>query len=222
MYKLIRQRRKSVTIHVEDDLNVVVKAPHSIPQKEIDQIVIKHEEWIQKTIKEKKALAIQKDWLMNEEILYLGKKIPVVIEEDPKAKSNVCLQQGVFIITTPNKKDHFLIKKQLETYTKKQALNLFTTLTEKYCRLLGCNYHTLTIRKQKTRWGSCSSNGALSYNIRLMSAPIEAIEYVVLHEVMHLIHFNHSPLFWQAIAKIMPDYKKWQQYLKEQGNILDI
>ena len=222
MYKLIRQRRKSVTIHVEDDLNVVVKAPYSIAQREIDEIVIKHEAWIQKTIKEKKALAIQKDWLMNQEILYLGKRIPIRIEENPVAKPNVCIETDVMIITTPNKKDHFLIKKQLEAYTKEQALNLFTTLTEKYCSLLGCNYHTITIRRQKTRWGSCSNKGTLSYNIRLMSAPIEAIEYVVLHEVMHLIHFNHSPLFWQAIAKIMPDYKKWQHYLKEQGNILDI
>ena len=80
----------------------------------------------------------------------------------------------------------------------------------------------MTLRKQKTRWGSCSSKGGLSYNIRLMSAPIEVIEYVVLHEVMHLIYFDHSKAFWNAIAKVMPDYKTRQSYLKEQGNILDI
>lgn len=222
MYKLIRQRRKSVTIRIEDDLSVIVKAPYSVSQKEIDQIVAKHEGWIMRTIEEKKALTLQKDWLVTGEILYLGHKLKIEINEVSNEKIDVNLTPNSLIITTPNKKDHFLIKKQVEAYIKKQALNLFTALTEKYCSHLGCKYHTLTIRKQKTRWGSCSSKGALSYNIKLMSAPIEAIEYVVLHEVMHLIHFDHSPQFWQDIAKVMPDYKIWQQYLKEQANILDI
>lgn len=222
MYKLIRQRRKSVTIHIEDNLSIIVKAPYSISQKEIDQIVIKHEAWIKKTLQDKKELAKQKDWINNEELLYLGQKLHVYIHEAPTKKLEVSVTDGTLTIVTPNKKDHFLIKTQVETYTKEQGLKLFTTLTDKYCKLLGCDYRSLTLRRQKTRWGSCSSKGGLSYNIRLMSAPIEVIEYVVLHEVMHLRHFDHSPAFWAAIAKVMPDYKTRQQYLKEQGNILDI
>lgn len=222
MYKIIRQRRKSVTIHIEDDLSIVVKAPYDISHEEIDKIVTKHEVWINKTIRDKENLARRKDWLHNGEILYLGKKLQVCIDEEPTGKVAVSVADGVLTIVTPNKKDHFLIKTQLEMYTKEQALKLFTTLTDKYCNLLGCKYSSLTLRKQKTRWGSCSSKGGLSYNIRLMSAPIEVIEYVVLHEVMHLIYFDHSKAFWNAIAKVMSDYKIRQSYLKEQGNILDI
>ena len=222
MYKLIRQKRKSVTIHIEDDLSIIVKAPYSISQNEIDQIVIKHKAWIDKTLEEKKNLAKQKDWINNQELLYLGQKLCVVIQESMTIKPQVSIADGILTIVTPNKKDHFLIKTQVETYTKEQGLKVFTTLTDKYCHLLGCHYRSITLRKQKTRWGSCSSKGGLSYNIRLMSAPIEVIEYVVLHEVMHLRHFDHSLTFWASLAKVMPDYKIRQQYFKEQGNILDI
>lgn len=222
MYKIIRQKRKSVTIHIEEDLSILVKAPYTISDEEIDKILKKYENWIHKTLKDKEILAKQKDWLWNEEILYLGKKLKVCIDEDKTGKVTVSVADRIFKIITPNKKDHFLIKTQVDRYIKRQALELFTTLTNKYCDLLGCEYSSLTLRRQKTRWGSCSSKGGLSYNIRLMSAPIEVIEYVVLHEVMHLIYFNHSKAFWDAIAQVMPDYKIRQNYLKEQGNRLDI
>ena len=222
MYKIIRQKRKSVTIHIEEDLSILVKAPYTISDEEINSILKKNEKWIDKTLKKKEALAKQKDWLSNKEILYLGKTLQVCIDEDKMGKVTVSVTDDVFQIVTPNKKDYFLIKNQVDLYIKRQALELFTILTNKYCDLLGCQYSTLTLRRQKTRWGSCSSKGNLSYNIRLMSAPIEIIEYVVLHEVMHLKYFNHSKIFWDAIAQVMPDYKIRQNYLKEYGHRLDI
>ena len=222
MYKIIKQKRKSVTIRIDEELNILVKAPYTISDKEVQAIIKQNEDWINKTLKEKEVLMRQKDWLMNGEILYLGEKLQVCIEEDKMGKVTVGIEDGIFKITTPNKNDHFLIKSQVDRYIKKQALTLFTVLTERYCKLIKCQYQNITLRKQKTRWGSCSSKGNLSYNLRLMSAPIEIIEYVVLHEVMHLKYFDHSRMFWNAIEDIMPDYKIRQNYLKQQGYRLDI
>lgn len=222
MYKLIRQKRKTIGIYIQNDLSVLVKAPYYMKQEAIDEFVSKNQEWIVKTISDKRTLAKQKDWLARREILYLGNTLKVEIKEMSMVKPTVEVSETTFTIITPNKDDNFLIKKQVETYIKEQALQLFTKFTKEYCDLLGCQYEKITLRKQKTRWGSCSTKGTLSFNIRLMGAPIEVIRYVVLHEVVHLIHFNHSTSFWHTIEGVMPDYKLRKNYLKEHGNILDI
>lgn len=222
MYKLVRQKRKTLAIYIQDDLTVLVKAPYTINSKMIDEFVAKHQEWINKTVEEKQQRLQAKDWLAKREILYLGDKLAVEIEESLTLKSTITTSDKHFIIITPNKNDLFLIKKQVEMYMKKQALKLLTQFTQEYCDLLGCKYEKITIRKQKTRWGSCSARGTLSYNVRLIGAPIEVIRYVALHEVVHLIHFDHSKAFWHTIEQIMPDYKLRQNYLKENANILNI
>lgn len=81
-------------------------------------------------------------------------------------------------------------------------------------------YHNITIRDQKTRWGSCSSRGNLSFNWRLMLAPPAVLDYVVVHELCHLEHMNHSKDFWQCVESILPDYKERRKWLKEHGQEL--
>lgn len=84
----------------------------------------------------------------------------------------------------------------------------------------GGSYDKITIRDQKTRWGSCSSNGTLSFNYRLMLAPPKILDYVVVHELCHLKHMNHSPAFWHAVEDVLPDYRERKQWLKEHGSEL--
>lgn len=222
MYKLIRQNRKTIGIYIQDDLSVLVKAPYAMKQEAIDGFVTKNKEWIEKTICDKQKRIQEKDWFTRREILYLGNTLKVEIKEQSTVKPTIEISDTTFTIITPNKADTFLIKKQVELYVKEHALQLFTKLTREYCTLLGCEYEKITVRKQKTRWGSCSAKGTLSFNIRLMGAPIDVIRYVVLHEVVHLIYFNHGKQFWHTIEEVMPDYKLRKNYLKEHANILDI
>lgn len=84
----------------------------------------------------------------------------------------------------------------------------------------GGSYNTIAIREQKTRWGSCSSNGTLSFHWRLMMAPPHVLDYVVVHELCHLTHMNHSKAFWGLVEQVMPDYKRYQNWLKEHGSEL--
>ena len=89
-----------------------------------------------------------------------------------------------------------------------------------YQAFTGGSYQKITIRDQKTRWGSCSSNGTLSFSFRLMMAPPLVLDYVVVHELCHLTHMNHSKEFWNMVESILPDYKEHRKWLKENGHTL--
>lgn len=97
----------------------------------------------------------------------------------------------------------------------------FPKRCEELIQLTGGHYEKITIRNQKTRWGSCSQTGTLSFNYRLMMAPPEVIDYVIVHELCHLTHMNHSKAFWNKVADILPDYAKRKQWLKVHGHELD-
>ena len=89
-----------------------------------------------------------------------------------------------------------------------------------YARLLGVTYGRISIRKQKTRWGSCSREGNLNFNCLLMMVPPEVLDYVVVHELSHRLEMNHSARFWTQVEKVIPDYKKAKKWLKEHGSQL--
>lgn len=101
-----------------------------------------------------------------------------------------------------------------------EAMRVIPARTAHFAPLVGVRYGRITIRNQKTRWGSCSSKGNLNFNCLLMLAPPEVLDYVVVHELCHRREMNHSPRFWAEVAKIIPDYKKHEQWLKTEGTKL--
>ena len=86
-----------------------------------------------------------------------------------------------------------------------------------FSKIIGVDYGGITIRNQKTRWGSCSSKGNLNFNCLLMLMPAEVIDYVVVHEQCHRKEMNHSKAFWSEVAKVIPDYKAQVKWLKDEG-----
>ena len=111
-------------------------------------------------------------------------------------------------------------KEALEKRYRKAAKIYIPQRVEYYARHVGVTYEAVRIREQKTRWGSCSSNKTLSFNWRLMLAPPQILDYVIVHEVCHLRHMNHSKEFWSLVETIMPDYKDKKKWLKENGHRL--
>ena len=111
--------------------------------------------------------------------------------------------------------DPDLIKKH-----KKYARKIFETKVAYFHQFTGGEYTSITIRDQKTRWGSCSGRGTLSFNWRLILAPTEILDYVVVHELCHLTHMNHSKEFWGLVGSVIPDYKVRRKWLKENGHTL--
>lgn len=94
--------------------------------------------------------------------------------------------------------------------------------TDHYAQILHVTYGRITVREQKTRWGSCSSQGNLNFNWKLILTPPEILDYVVVHELCHRLQMNHSPAFWQEVARVMPDYAQRRAWLKQNGWILDL
>ncbi|MCD7836919.1 MAG: M48 family metallopeptidase [Lachnospiraceae bacterium] len=108
----------------------------------------------------------------------------------------------------------------LERRYRNAARIKITARVEYYHSITGGHYTSITIRNQKTRWGSCSSRGTLSFNYRLIFAPPEILDYVVVHELCHLTHMDHSKSFWSMVASIMPEYRQYRQWLNEHGTEL--
>lgn len=126
-----------------------------------------------------------------------------------KAKADIAAARG---------KRAFTDKEISELVSK--AKDIIPPKAEHYADVLGVKYGRITIRNQKTRWGSCSAKKNLNFNCYLMNAPERVIDYVVIHEVCHLIHMDHSKEFWALVEDMMPDYKMWRGWLKDNGDSL--
>ena len=101
-----------------------------------------------------------------------------------------------------------------------QATQLIPERVKYFAPLVGVTYGRITIRNQKSRWGSCSAKGNLNFNIGLLLAPPEVLDYVVVHELCHRKEMNHSPKFWAEVSKLIPDYKQHEKWLKDNGRAI--
>lgn len=122
-------------------------------------------------------------------------------------------------LSIQNEKHKPLSEQEIKLLTTK-AKRILPVKVKKYADQIGVSYERITIRMQKSRWGSCSSQGNLNFNCLLMNAPDEVIDYVVVHELCHRKEMNHSPRFWALVESILPDYKKRRQWLKDHGKEL--
>ena len=118
------------------------------------------------------------------------------------------------------KTDQIMISEEQRREGIERAKRIFPERTAYFALRMGVDYGRITIREQKTRWGSCSSKGNLNFNCLLMLAPPEVLDYVVVHELCHRKQMNHSKAFWAEVEKVCPDYKAAKKWLKEEGSQL--
>lgn len=123
------------------------------------------------------------------------------------------------ILLTPAERKRLEI---LEKRYRKAVRDTFEKRVAYWHPFTGGNYTSITVRDQRSRWGSCSSRGTLSFNYRLVFAPPRVLDYVVVHELCHLTHMNHSKDFWNMVGTVMPDYKVCKNWLKEHGHELTL
>ena len=113
-----------------------------------------------------------------------------------------------------------MIKEELHRWYKDQAKRIFQEKAERFSKIMGLKYNRMMVKNQKTRWGSCSSKGNINLNWRVIMAPDEVSDYLIIHELVHLKYLNHSPDFWNLVKTYQPDYLKWRSWLRENGKIL--
>lgn len=215
-YTVVKQKRKTATIVIDKEQQVIVKVPERMTQRQIDTLILQHSTWIEEMLAKKKARLEASDWLITGKQLYLGNYWPVTIKQVPLQGGQILFntEMGFKLVT-----DGTVVcaRQLMEQFYRRKAQEMIPPLVMHYAEQVGVSYGKITIRKQETRWGSCSSSGNLSFNMKILFAPIEMIEYIVLHEVMHLRHFDHSKAFWADIENYMPDYKTRMSYFKQYG-----
>lgn len=126
------------------------------------------------------------------------------------------------ILTLPQPDDEQAVRAALRQALSRRALVRIREKLDEYAPKIGVAFGRVAIRDQKSRWGSCSAKRNLNFNWKLIMAPPEALEYVVIHELCHLIEFNHSPRFWNLVKQQMPEYESWKKWLKAHGSELGV
>lgn len=157
---------------------------------------------------------------MEGKLLYRGKWYLVCLDMDThRRRIRVELEEDRILLHTSGTDKAFL-QEGLEQWYSRQAHMIFPVRVMHYQQFTGGRVNQIHIRDQKTRWGSCSSLKNLNFNWRLVMAPPEVLDYVVVHELCHLTHMNHSREFWEMVGRVMPEYRKWKQWLKENEKLL--
>jgi predicted metal-dependent hydrolase len=176
----------------------------------VDFIRIKSD-WIAETLQQMPSKKLLKPGVV---IPVLGEKIR--LRHDPEMRSLFTLKDGQLTISGPREQ----WDKRVEDALKKIVRNEITGLAEVKAAAAGRRVKRITLRDTRSRWGSCSSDSNLMFSWRLVFAPYEVLDYVVAHEIAHLRHMNHRPVFWDVVSQLCPNYLEWKDWLQIHGKEL--
>jgi predicted metal-dependent hydrolase len=219
-YQIVRNNRsKLIKITATTEDGIVVHLPERYSVRDAEKFYKSQEDWILNQwerieIERVKHADLFQPFLEKNSILYLGKPHQLVVDVGEKHWPPVLVEDGVIVVRCAMAD---LAENILERWYRKQAKAVISGAIEIYREKMGVEYQSLVIKDQKTRWGSCSSAGNLNFSWRLILAPKEVLDYVVVHELAHLREMNHSRDFWNLVATYYPNYKKPVKWLKENG-----
>lgn len=220
--RIIRSRRKSFTIQIDEAGKLIVRAPRNATDRTIYEIVSKKRTWIEKklhTARERSRRMQNRSFKEGDRYLYLGEWFPLSIDRIPTKGIHFQLEGGRFQLDV--NKRHRARDLMIEWY-RIQAKQVLTEQAARYACSTGFSYKKINITGAQKRWGSCSSSGNLNFSWRLVMAPVEVIEYVVVHELVHLREQNHSPRFWKLVSEVLPEYGNRRSWLNEKGYLLNL
>ena len=215
--RLVRSRRKTISIIVERDGSVTVRAPLHLAETRILAFVESHRDWIDRN--QSRVLAAgpmpSKRYLQGELFLFLGKTFPLNIL--PRQRPALIFDGENFKMSEsalPKAEAAFI------RWYKAQAVAFIFERAAALAKKNDFHYQKIRISSARTRWGSCSSRGTISFTYRLIMAPPEVVDYVVMHELVHTQIHNHSRKFWVRLEELMPGYKNQLDWLKKNGKYL--
>ena len=214
---LRKARMKNTYIQVTAD-GVLVKTNKSTSMREINGFVTKKSAWIVKHLESLKAKKVEKSIVTGSRLYYLGKSYYVEIVEESEAsapnRASLEFTHSKFIIKAQKGVSQEELAWLIDRFYKQKAIEKITPLVAKWSQEMGLTPTHVGYRKAKTRWGSCSSQDRISFNYYLMKMSSSCIEYVVVHELAHIAHKNHSANFWGLVKRHLRDYKATEDKIK--------
>jgi len=218
--QIIRTNRKTIAIVVRADGRVIVRAPLRTADAHISAFVAEKQSWIESKLAQvllNQKRARPRLFTTGESLPYLGRLVPLDLVD--KARPALRYTGEKFLLAGPAQ-NHAL--RLFTNWYQDQARLIFEERVHLYAQSFQLSYTRLRITSARTRWGSCSTRGTLSFSWRLVMAPMAVIDYVVIHELAHLLEHNHSKRFWSRVAAMMPDYQQHLAWLKSNGSTLTL
>ncbi|MRR31656.1 M48 family peptidase [bacterium] len=215
-----RARRLRISV---SQAGVVVTLPKGFAAREAERFVQQNAAWVDEQMRrvEKARQKRARQTLPKDVILLRGKptQVKVVIEADRKARALIRETAGRLQVNLPEGGGG-LKGEVVERALRQMARSELEKAVAAHARVMRVSPKAVTVRDQRTRWGSCSTRGTLSFNWRLIMAPPEVLNYVVVHELSHLLQPNHSPAFWKVVAQYYPSFKEARLWLKRNTGLL--
>ena len=215
-HEIIRSKRKTLSIAIDAFGRLIVRAPIHCAQSRIDAFLKEKEAWILRKQSERQAVGVQKapDDLNGYELFIVGKKYRIVcvdanaIQIDPA--------KGLLYLPKSN------AKKRLLAWLKENALRILTKSAKEQAEKMGVTFQRVEINSARRSWGLCTGENVIRFSFRLLFAPKDVVEYVVIHELAHVRQKNHSARFWSEVQKYVPDYKERRAWLKKYAALMEI
>ena len=213
-YELIQTARSSLELRVLPD-GLRLFAPKGYPLRQADQFVRERAEWIAQAQARLDAYKSREDTRFP---MTDGMPVPIegqtyTLRLKEGAPKSVRVEDGEIILRAPDVSPD-AVREQLRDFLINRAKERLSERLEYYIPLIGRRPGRVAVREQRTKWGSCSSQGNVNFNWKLIMAPPEALDYVVIHELCHLYEFNHSLKFWERVSRYQPDYETWRDFLR--------
>lgn len=219
------RNRRTFEIGIKPPNIITVKSPKNVTEEQIKNVVLSKAKWITKKLnyfKEIEYRKYTKEYVNGESFIYLGRNYSLQIVDDNTLRKPITkLYKGKFYVYS-NTREKDKIKASMEEWYRNKTLEKVINSINYYQQYFNVNPNSIKVKEQKKRWASCNSKRDLMFNWRCSMAPAWVLDYIVVHEMCHMVHMNHSKDFWNLVEKIIPDYKKRKEWLKKYGFRMDL
>lgn len=218
-YDIVRSDRKTIGITVERDRKVIVRAPRHVSDQAVTAAVDSKRLWIWQKVRDPHKYPEpqpHKEYVAGESFLYLGEQYSLQLSAD--AAGAVRLSGSQFQMARQDRQQGDAL---FRSWYLQQARQQLSPRIAALAREMGLRYSRIWVRDLKYRWGSCSPGGTLSFNWRIIQAPTVVIDYLIVHELAHVLEPNHSEDFWNIVAVHVPGWRKARAWLKQHGSQLE-
>jgi predicted metal-dependent hydrolase len=221
-----RRRRKTVEITMDPSQGVLVAAPLDTAPERLSEIVMKRAGWIVRHWPDDLARVPPRMFVSGESLPYLGRQVRLFVEHAQVRKPSLAFSHWSFRLVAPAGLDEearrVALERVVRRWYERRAAERLPERVRRWAPLAGCTPAGVLVRDQRQRWASCSPDGTLRFNWRLVMAPPVLIDYVLVHELVHLRVRRHTLDFWAELGRLMPDFQARRSRLKELGPYLGL
>ena len=215
-------RQKTASIQIGDD-TIKVTVPKRLSNKSVDDLITEKSLWITKKIEARGQTPPPKEWVNGETFTYLGRNYCLKLTanaETTKLRNGYLHVPDQPHLEPPDRQA--AAKASLTDWYTQQATKKLKQKTGRYADLMDVQPNLIRVKNYKSRWGSCSPTGDISYNWKIIMAPHRVVDYVVVHELAHLLEHNRASDYWKHFENVFPDHRERRQWLKQNANTLEL